>query len=848
MNAAALQDRRDLVRESLTDPRLTPVNGIDFMQVDPADPARLVVQFVFDIDTDTEPPSPTAVGSALTKSQFWITGGDRITSITVRSVQRISARQIAVQVDRVGDFSTYRLHIGTPAAVPPAGEPPEPPTAPPGFDPLLCATDFTFHIECAKRFDCKASTVCVPTQAPAPNIDYLARDYPSFTQVMLDRLALLSPRWRERNPADLGVAIVELLAYAADQLSYRHDVIDTEAYIGTARLRTSVRRHARLVDYRINDGSNARVWLALELTGDLEDGVPPGTRCCTLFDGAQPPALSRDSVTYNQAITAGAEFFEVLADCFQDGGATPSSRKLWAKNSVMPLYNWSAKESCLAPGCTSATLEGTYELERGDFLIFAEAMGPRTGQPEDADPTKRCVVRLVRDGETAMDPLTRRAVTRIAWHAEDALRFPLCVSSITDAAHGNQPIVGVSVVYGNVILADHGRTLGEPLESGPEKLGRVPARGRFRPALAQHPVTIPAANPYRKDNPSDTTRPIASAARATLWTAADTAPTVTLTSVDLNGVWLDWTAVGDLLEGTITAIDRLFEHEVENDGTSYVRFGDDVNGQAVRPDMLFTARYRVGNGAVGNVAAETLALIDQTFPGGGYISRISNPLPAFGGSDAETIEHVRQNAPVAFRTQERAVVPDDYVSRALQFPGVLRAAAAFRWTGSWMTVFLTVERTANALVDSAFKSALEAYMERYRMAGYDLEVEDAVRVPLHIAMHICVAPDYVATDVEQVLLDIFTSGLRPDGTPGAFNAQAFLLGEPFYLSPLYAAAQAVEGVASVRVTRFEREQAPDDAGLRTGVLLPDPLELFELANDPNYPERGQFELTVDGGL
>ena len=45
------------------------------------------------------------------------------------------------------------------------------------------------------------------------------------------------------------MALVELLAYAADNLSYRQDAIANEAYLATARQRVSVRRHARLVDY-----------------------------------------------------------------------------------------------------------------------------------------------------------------------------------------------------------------------------------------------------------------------------------------------------------------------------------------------------------------------------------------------------------------------------------------------------------------------------------------------------------------------------------------------------------------------------------------------------------------------
>src|SRR5271166_992842 len=665
---------------------------------------------------------------------------------------------------------------------------------------------------------------------------------------MLDRMSLLAPRWMERNPADLGVAVVEVLAYVADQLSYRHDVIDTEAYIATARLRTSIKRHARLVDYQINDGSNARAWVRVGLSGDLPQGVPQGTRCCTLFDGARPPVLRRDLETYSAAITAGAQFFEVVADRFAQGDPPmPFPRPLSANNNSMALYNWSAKESCLDIGATTATFAGAFTLMRGDILILAEALGPRTGFAVDADPTRRCAVRLVRDGEIGVDPLTQQAITRIAWHGDDALQFPLCVSSITDSTHNSQPITGVSVAYGNVILVDCGRTLGDPIETMPEALSPVPPNGRYRPSLSQQPVTIAAANPYVADIASDPTQSIRSAARAALWTAADTAPVVTLTS-KTNGIEQGWTAVGDLLDASVSPEEFVFETESENDGTTYLRFGDGVNGQAITNEMTFAARYRIGNGAAGNVAADTIGLIDQTFPGAGFIQSLSNPLPAFGGRDPESVEHVRQNAPVAFRTQERAVTAQDYVDRALQFPGVARAAANFRWTGSWTTVFLTVERSAGAQVDPAFQTGLEAYLERYRMAGYDLEVEDAVRVPLRVAMHVCVAPSFIAVDIQQALLGVFTSGLQPDGTPGVFNSQLFLMGELFYLSPLYAAAQAVDGVASVTITRFEREQAPDGKGLRDGVLIPGPLELFELANDPNFPERGLFELTVDGGL
>jgi hypothetical protein len=121
-------------------------------------------------------------------------------------------------------------------------------------------------------------------------------------------------------------------------------------------------------------------------------------------------------------------------------------------------------------------------------------------------------------------------------------------------------------------------------------------------------------------------------------------------------------------------------------------------------------------------------------------------------------------------------------------------------------------------------------------------------VGLLIQMQVCVQPGYVATDVEQVLLGMFSAGTQPDGSPGLFSPSLLNLGQAFYLSPLIAAAQAVDGVVSVQVTTFERQDQPNDAGLLAGVLVPQPLEFFVLDNDPSYPERGQFQLTMEGGL
>jgi len=288
--------------------------------------------------------------------------------------------------------------------------------------------------------------------------------------------------------------------------------------------------------------------------------------------------------------------------------------------------------------------------------------------------------------------------------------------------------------------------------------------------------------------------------------------------------------------------------EVERDGTAYLRFGDGTNGMLPPRGAEFQASYRVGNGKAGNVGRDSVVLIDTTQPNRAAIRQVTNPLPAFGGRDPETIDHVRQSAPAAFRTQERAVTQDDFGNRAEQYAGVQRAAATFRWTGSWYTVFPTIERASDKRLDPSFIDALTGYLDRYRMAGFDIQVDDAHRVPMLVEMHVCVVPDAIAADVETAMRAVFSNRVLRDGTMGVFHPDRLNLGEPFYLSPLYERAQSLDGVESVRIVRFEREGQPSDDGLLKGVLVPDRLEMFVLDNDPSFPERGRFELHVEGGV
>src|SRR5262249_14839863 len=153
-----------------------------------------------------------------------------------------------------------------------------------------------------------------------------------------------------------------------------------------------------------------------------------------------------------------------------------------------------------------------------------------------------------------------------------------------------------------------------------------------------------------------------------------------------------------------------------------IRFGDGVFGAVPDPGATFTVTYRVGAGAAGNVAADTITSVDQQ---PAFVLRVRNPLPASGGADAEPTGRVRRLAPEAFRAQQfRAGLPSDYQAVAEEFSWVQRAGTVFRWTGSWLTAFTTPDPLHSEQITPTQRTELIDLLNRRRLAGQESYVPD----------------------------------------------------------------------------------------------------------------------------
>lgn len=812
-----------------------PPNGIDFLDVVDSEAEveadRQRVLRVHFLKAVTDP----LLG--ITAEDTHVDGGTRVTGIRVEGIEW-DGDVLEVRVDRPGDFSAYTLRLGES-------------NAPyPGLDPLLASVDFVFKADCPTDFDCLDDAPCGDPPQDTPDIDYLARDYAGFRRLMLDRLAVTTPDWQERNPADLGVALVEVLAYAADHLSYQIDAIGMESTLATARRRTSARRHARLVDYAVHDGSNARTWVHLTVDA-AEVTVPTGTQLLTRVPGLSP-RLSPPSSAANRAFDSGATVFETMHDTVAKAAANR-----------MPLHTWGDRECCLPAGATNATLVGHPPLAVGDVLVLVEREGPGTGNPADADPAHRHAVRL-----TAVEPTTDPLgswtpdeglppspvdVTRISWADADALPFALCVTAVIEGTFHAE----VSVALGNMVLADHGRTVQEPLEPVPAPDRRlalattatghcttpepVPTPARYEPVLDRSPVTMTGTvgRATGADQRVWQAFGTESAAAAYQWQPRHVLPAITLAETDTGRLWQPRRDL--IASGRFTPE---FVAEIDPDGRARLRFGDDEYGLRPSPQTHFIATYRVGNGPSGNIGADTLHHVLTSDP---RIVAVRNPLPGRGGTPPESLDHVRQLAPHAFRAPMRAVTPQDYATTAARHPAVQQAVATERWTGSWYTVFLAVDRVGGGPVDADFETELRAHLERYRMAGDDLEIDGPHYVPLEIQLRVCVLPEYFRSDVARTVRDVLGNRDLPGSGRGLFHPDRLTFGQTVRLSRIYATAHAVDGVRYVEALTFGRLGDPSRSALTTGDLPTGRMEIPRLDDDPNFPERGILRLSMEGG-
>lgn len=785
------------------------VTGIDFVRVDPT-------QTTLDVHFHRDPaglvaPLPGSLAPAAVEIRS-STGEGTPVVVPVRTVAWPlvdGTPVLRLTTDAPGDFVRYRLTLHDAR-----------------IDRYYRTVDFSFKAECPSALDCVTDDACPTPSGDVPDIDYSARDFWSFRRALLDMASARYPDWQERSVADAAVMLAEVMSALGDEMAYTQDRLAREAHVDTAVERRSLRRHAQLMDYPVHDGRAAEAWLEVEASA--AGLLPAGT----------PVRGERDDGT------------EVVFEVGRGLGSTPvgGGYAVDPARNLLPAHVWDEDDTCLPAGADDLFVVGhraaVLPLDDvppgaapGRWLLL------RTAPTNPADPNRRWLVRATTVEETR-DEVLGVDVTRIAWDPEWAPPFDMDLTTLS--------------VRGNVVPATAGETSVVRFSIGPsaDPLDHGPAVEREGPdGSVRFRFTLPdpgGAGLCRlgPDAPSAT-------------------PEVDLHEVTWDGAaWVDgdaWTWRRSLLaapsslpwDGHFTLEDgvwgeaaefhrpgaRLAHTDYLGDAGTTVRFGDGELGRIPAEGTVFQVRYRLGNGPVGNVPADTLSLVDPaTAP---MVAAVTNPLPAVGGTAPETEASIRRAAPRAFRLETyRAVREEDYAEAAERLDWVQRAGAAFRWTGSWLTAFVTPDPEGASTLSPEQARALAEHVDAFRQVGRPVHVLEPVYADLDLEITLCVASSAYRGDV----LGRVRAALVAATDPGAFfHPDRFTFGTPLRRAALEAAIQAVPGVKAVEGMRLRRRGWFDWRPFDELVYPVAPRELVRVADDPLHPDRGSIRLVARGG-
>lgn len=544
-------------------------------------------------------------------------------------------------------------------------------------------------------------------------------------------------------------------------------------------------------------------------------------------------------------------------------------------------------ELMVVPSDTNKSNIFGLSIEVGDVLVFEENDSLNALNFEDNSSILPHAIKISKIASD-VDKLFDMPIIHIFWNYQDSLPYPLCIEKIVskdenlkDALKEDCPnnyyggssdkiVIPVSIARGNIVLADHGNTITKSFINAKEIvstnsdtssivatefLGSAPPTGEdmkyFRPKLSSKDLTFagPSFN-------------LSISAKENLEQEARLSnPCITII-----GEGKIWHPKRDLLE--INEFDNnYFVVEMENDKSAYIRFpdlgqlqsNDDVdvgicNGDSsfeytkkeidiVNNDNPFYAIYRVGNGNIGNVGPNTIAqVVLDGYANITIFSNIKNIIGPVGGTEPEDMEVVRQIAPCTINNQERAVTSQDFQDIVMRFPGICKAFATFAWTGSWYIVQIAYDTTYGKPID---KNKISKYLDKYKLAGYEVEISHVKYIPIYIQMVIYLNPGQIQQVIEKKLNNVFSNQINDDGTNGFFYPGNFNFGTPVILSQVYKSVKDVYGVSWCKVTQFRRWAENPNNELDNGIIKMSYFEIARLDNDPVYPENGKIEFIFE---
>ncbi len=240
-----------------------------------------------------------------------------------------------------------------------------------------------------------------------------------------------------------------------------------------------------------------------------------------------------------------------------------------------------------------------------------------------------------------------------------------------------------------------------------------------------------------------------------------------------------------------------FHYQVETDGLNgcWVVFGDSVHGAIPPANEAVEVEYLETLGASGNIArglvTEILSPVTQN--GTRIDLSVTNTTASTGGSERESLEHAKLQAPAELRSLWKAVTKDDYKALAEGFAGVAKVQVLDHNDDAgirYYQVNMSIAPDGGGVPSPVLKSELAEFIESRKVLTIEVNLFDAIYIPVDICAELYVNPSAdmngVRSQAEAALRDFFS-----------FTKMSF--GQSVHFSDLVLVLGGVRGVSHVKM-------------------------------------------------
>lgn len=658
------------------------------------------------------------------------------------------------------------------------------------------------------------------------HLDYATRDYDGFRQLLISVIDRQDTAWSERAAADLGIMVVELLAYELDRLAYAGDRVAEEGFLGTARRRESARRHAALGDHALDRGNATRGLQWFELAAGRTLALPARAQVTTPADPRRPDATRAVAETLDAvrldarrnrfALARSAPAGSTMLRLALPDGTAPDLRAIGLAAGMplvigMPLAGTATgadepplqlalgeavRIAAVLPHGVELALALHQTWPGGDdgAWVLGNVVEIRRGQTSAWTPIGRGGAAL---GDIATEQylqLRMDAVRRLRAEVEDARAA--WIDRPPQVARWTAACQAVSALRRELL-----RTSAAAYDP------RDPAQRALLDALIQ-PLAA-AADAFRAmltaighDVPDE----LAASDRVAvprqvialpmldqpvLWMDPDAerpARSETLAvAVGVAGAWSRWDERPDLLRSAPD--DHHYVVELDGNDQVSLRFGDGTSGAMLPAGCQVMARWVTGDETGDDLRPGALG-VSLTAAQPAPIASTSNPLGTAGGRPPEPLDGIAARVELGLELPAIPVTAADHELLLGRRAGIAESAVAVAHGEVDVVI-----RPAPGVAAGALLAATRDWLERDRLAGTTVTVRLARSLAIDIGVVVDVHPDVSAADlryrVQRRLVEVFG------------DAAAHALGRRRELAEIYRVVEEVPGVLWSQVVAFD---------------------------------------------